>query len=90
MLVRVAVLFLVASMINAFLSQKTLIRPRVAALRMCSSTSDYLSHTATKLLTDRIRSGLCVAFGQSVGDSADTLLFPAKPEHGDYQCNAGL
>jgi len=53
----------------------------------------HSSHSATctqDLLIDRVKAGLVKAFGDEVAAGSDALLLPAKPEHGDYQCNAAL
>lgn len=42
------------------------------------------------VLSDLVSESLSTAFGDEVGKSADPLIFPAKPEFGDYQCNAAL
>ena len=41
------------------------------------------------VLAARVRAALVTAFGDD-GKDADTMLVPAKPEFGDFQCNAAL
>jgi arginyl-tRNA synthetase len=77
-------------------SFKVLRRP-LAALARCRSLTtpnavgtDADVHGVTRnLLADRVRAALIATFGDD-GKDADTMLVPAKPEFGDFQCNAAL
>ena len=55
-----------------------------------AATSNGNIHGVTRnILSERVRSALIEAFGED-GKEADTMLVPAKPEFGDFQCNAAL
>lgn len=68
--------------------------PRIVrgALRMASSLTDKKDANGPPalVLSSLVSESLSTAFGDEVGNSADPLIFPAKPEFGDYQCNAAL
>lgn len=62
-------------------------------MRMASTTVSErkdASGPPALVLSDLVSESLSTAFGDEVGKSADPLIFPAKPEFGDYQCNAAL
>ena len=54
-----------------------------------SEISSDISGVTRDLLSDRVRAALIQAFGDD-GKDADAMLVPAKPEFGDFQCNAAL
>ena len=60
-------------------------------LRMFSSDKDLLSQgSPTEALSILVKTSLNRAFDQEVSEKGDPLIFPAKHEFGDYQCNAAL
>ena len=66
-------------------------RVMYAQLRMVSTDkAEVLSGPPVFLLSCLVSDSLTNAFGAEVSSKADPLIFPAKPEHGDYQCNAAL
>lgn len=55
-----------------------------------SSIKDVNTRCTQDLLISRVKSALENAFGKEIASESEAMLLPAKPEHGDYQCNAAL
>ena len=61
------------------------------SLRMSSfSASTPYAGPPSELVSSRVRLALEAAFGKEVASESDTYIFIAKPEFGDYQCNAAM
>ncbi len=85
---------IVTRALNTFLSKQMRVTPRKVMhvpLRMTSTDQKAMSSGPPAfLLSSLVKDSLANAFGKEVSSTADPLIFPAKPEHGDYQCNAAL
>ena len=56
---------------------------------LAATTNGNIHGVTRNILSERVRNALVEAFGDD-GKEADTMLVPAKPEFGDFQCNAAL
>ena len=64
-------------------------RPRLRCLRLRSTSSDRL--TTKDVLAARVVSALTRAYSELDGEKVDPMVAAtAKPEFGDYQCNAAM
>jgi arginyl-tRNA synthetase len=78
------------SIIGARLAQagtaRNILQEHASSRFMCMSSSAIGTR---QILSERVKSALNTAFGaDALG--ADAMVLPAKPEHGDYQCNAAM